>query len=75
MVDALEFLLVNFTEMNKLWVRMAHQVSKGCGSSRYGLMVLFWASAVSKACKLWVRMAHQVSQGCGAPLVTFLGAE
>ncbi|KAI7841140.1 hypothetical protein COHA_005110 [Chlorella ohadii] len=26
-VDALEFLLVNFTEMNKLWVRMAHQGS------------------------------------------------
>jgi vacuolar protein sorting-associated protein 35 len=25
--DALEFLLQNFTEMNKLWVRMQHQVS------------------------------------------------
>jgi hypothetical protein len=25
-IDALEFLLVNFTEMNKLWVRMQHQV-------------------------------------------------
>jgi vacuolar protein sorting-associated protein 35 len=24
--DALEFLLQNFTEMNKLWVRMQHQV-------------------------------------------------
>ena len=24
--DALEFLLTNFTEMNKLWVRMQHQV-------------------------------------------------
>ena len=23
--DAIEFLLVNFTEMNKLWVRMQHQ--------------------------------------------------
>jgi hypothetical protein len=29
-VDALEFLLVNFTEMNKLWVRMAHQVRAPC---------------------------------------------
>ena len=27
-VDALEFLLVNFTEMNRLWVRMQHQVSR-----------------------------------------------
>lgn len=27
MIDAIEFLLVNFTEMNKLWVRMQHQVS------------------------------------------------
>lgn len=26
-IDAIEFLLVNFTEMNKLWVRMQHQVS------------------------------------------------
>ena len=25
--DALEFLLLNFTEMNKLWVRMQHQGS------------------------------------------------
>jgi hypothetical protein len=25
-IEALEFLLVNFTEMNKLWVRMQHQV-------------------------------------------------
>jgi len=30
-IDAIEFLLVNFTEMNKLWVRMQHQVSRiGC---------------------------------------------
>lgn len=28
--DALEFLLQNFTEMNKLWVRMQHQVSREC---------------------------------------------
>lgn len=27
-IDAIEFLLVNFTEMNKLWVRMQHQVSR-----------------------------------------------
>lgn len=26
--DALEFLLLNFTEMNKLWVRMQHQGSE-----------------------------------------------
>ncbi|EFN52770.1 hypothetical protein CHLNCDRAFT_54198 [Chlorella variabilis] len=26
-IDAIEFLLVNFTEMNKLWVRMQHQGS------------------------------------------------
>lgn len=26
--DAVEFVLQNFTEMNKLWVRMQHQV--GC---------------------------------------------
>lgn len=26
--DALEFLLLNFTEMNKLWVRMQHQGSQ-----------------------------------------------
>ena len=26
--DALEFLLQNFTEMNKLWVRMQHQVGQ-----------------------------------------------
>ena len=25
-VDAVEFVLQNFTEMNKLWVRMQHQV-------------------------------------------------
>ena len=25
--DAVDFLLVNFTEMNKLWVRMQHQGS------------------------------------------------
>lgn len=25
--DAVEFVLQNFTEMNKLWVRMQHQVS------------------------------------------------
>jgi len=25
--DAIEFLLINFTEMNKLWVRMQHQGS------------------------------------------------
>lgn len=25
--DAMDFLLVNFTEMNKLWVRMQHQGS------------------------------------------------
>ena len=25
--DALDFLLHNFTEMNKLWVRMQHQVT------------------------------------------------
>ena len=29
--DALEFLLLNFTEMNKLWVRMQHQ---GSGKDR-----------------------------------------
>ena len=28
--DALEFLLQNFTEMNKLWVRMQHQVGWEC---------------------------------------------
>ena len=26
--DAVEFLLQNFTEMNKLWVRMQHQVGR-----------------------------------------------
>jgi vacuolar protein sorting-associated protein 35 len=26
-IDAVEFVLLNFTEMNKLWVRMQHQVS------------------------------------------------
>jgi len=26
-MDAVEFVLQNFTEMNKLWVRMQHQVS------------------------------------------------
>lgn len=30
--DALEFLLLNFTEMNKLWVRMQHQ---GTGKDRW----------------------------------------
>jgi vacuolar protein sorting-associated protein 35 len=29
-IDAIEFLLVNFTEMNKLWVRMQHQVGCSC---------------------------------------------
>ena len=28
-MDAVEFVLQNFTEMNKLWVRMQHQVSDG----------------------------------------------
>lgn len=31
-IDALEFLLLNFTEMNKLWVRMQHQ---GSGKDRW----------------------------------------
>lgn len=30
-IDALEFLLANFTEMNKLWVRMSHQVGAWVG--------------------------------------------
>ena len=33
--DAIDFLLSNFIEMNKLWVRMQHQVRrsvKGCGN-------------------------------------------
>lgn len=30
--DAVDFLMVNFTEMNKLWVRMQHQ---GSGRDRY----------------------------------------
>ena len=30
-IDAIEFLLVNFTEMNKLWVRMQHQVRRRAG--------------------------------------------
>ena len=29
--DAVEFLLQNFTEMNKLWVRMQHQVGRWVG--------------------------------------------
>ncbi len=33
--DALEFLLLNFTEMNKLWVRMQHQ-----GSGKTGVHVI-----------------------------------
>ena len=28
MSDAVEFLVLNFTEMNKLWVRMQHQVRR-----------------------------------------------
>ncbi len=35
--DALEFLLLNFTEMNKLWVRMQHQ---GSERDRYHLAVV-----------------------------------
>ena len=35
--DALEFLLLNFTEMNKLWVRMQHQ---GSGKDRWELPAL-----------------------------------
>ncbi|CAL5366155.1 unnamed protein product [Camellia sinensis] len=31
-VDAVEFVLQNFTEMNKLWVRMQHQCYSGCQS-------------------------------------------
>jgi hypothetical protein len=27
--DAIDFIMSNFSEMNKLWVRMQHQVSKG----------------------------------------------
>lgn len=27
MIDAVDFVLQNFTEMNKLWVRMQYQVS------------------------------------------------
>jgi hypothetical protein len=34
--DALEFLLLNFTEMNKLWVRMQHQ---GSGKDRCGSLL------------------------------------
>lgn len=35
--DALDFLLSNFVEMNKLWVRMQHQVGRSdwSGSSRF----------------------------------------
>lgn len=39
-VDAVEFVLQNFTEMNKLWVRMQHQVRSsflfGCSQNDVG---------------------------------------
>ena len=42
-IDALEFLLVNFAEMNKLWVRMQHQVSElGEREERWGVAI--WLS-------------------------------
>lgn len=31
-MDAVEFVLQNFTEMNKLWVRIQHQVNFRSGS-------------------------------------------
>ena len=41
--DAIEFLLVNFTEMNKLWVRMQHQ---GATKDRFGTQSLQDCSAL-----------------------------
>ena len=38
--DAVDFLLLNFTEMNKLWVRMQHQVGWECrvSGSEFGVL-------------------------------------
>ena len=47
-VDALEFLLVNFTEMNKLWVRMAHQVG--------GEQARLWQQLLLPSCCACCRM-------------------
>ena len=58
-VDALEFLLVNFTEMNKLWVRMAHQVRQRV---QYCMCVRASCCDWEKVRKLWVRIAHQVRE-------------
>ena len=47
--DALDFLLLNFTEMNKLWVRMQHQGAQRdrCAPLRVLLACLCHTSACS----------------------------
>lgn len=60
MVDALEFLLVNFTEMNKLWVRMAHQVRRGAAG--VATQLLFGAACGA------ARPLEAVGLRLGAPL-------
>ena len=53
-VDATEFLLSNFTEMNKLWVRMQHQVSARSPCT------IVCAGGGGGMDKLWARMQQQV---------------
>jgi hypothetical protein len=50
--DGIDFLMHNLGEMNKLWVRMQHQVS---------LSFVLSYEMNKRTYKLWVRMQHQVS--------------
>ena len=52
--DALEFLLLNFTEMNKLWVRMQHQ---GTGKDRCGSFLLVQHSTSPPAILIHLQFA------------------
>ena len=62
--DSLDFLLSNFIEMNKLWVRMQHQVRAWVGEGRGGgeLWVHWCGSGWVRGgmSELWVRMQQQV---------------
>ncbi|KAF9682172.1 hypothetical protein SADUNF_Sadunf05G0081000 [Salix dunnii] len=54
-VDAVEFVLQNFTEMNKLWVRMQHQVGHG-----------FWSCRSYSAYESFILLAdHELRLGIG----------
>ncbi len=77
--DALEFLLQNFTEMNKLWVRMQHQASRFIQTTSQKLVTSgleFPLQTFAEMNKLWVACStRQVAWQGQHALVTQCAAE